>query len=892
MSFNSYTFNPGINETVYLPIDGRVNFFESTFKAGLTGGSLAVEKCYGKYGLKWKWSTFESTASAINALSSLQPIYPGTWASMQCTLSAGTMIPDLPGTYPKKWVAERPLSSSLFNPTFIECIGSNITWTLSSQNWSVQQIVPLSVSEKFNFELRLLDYGQQIYTTSIHQDTDFTLTAKLSVQCVDTISIPLTTETTEIIESYNFKTIAPPQLNIYTPNKFVLSGANVGFQNLFTNAYFITGLLIDFDDGKTLFLTGQKIKSDYFNTKYDILGFKNLKITAYTTYPAQEIYTVEYPNIIQVVDQYDVVSPSEYRTLTEPINLPYPKVPTVGSNDWAVEDNINSCFKEFYKNLEYLDSRSKAYNSTYSDYTGYLGPLPMVIGTTQYNPKWTWEDADCLNTYLGYDITWRKLLSADNPLDNGEFVPYGTWGDHICPITILSLDCTQRSSLTGIDCLQWSWKARKSNNVSDVFELVTWKDTKSSGKNIKQWKYDVCPSEDYVICEEGVWNVNIPGIDDFYNNFGETSIQPRCIYYSVASKNNKIYTNQKTQVKLLSSDYSATYYANRKSLDGLREFSDLKTIRLDSTDKMFVLDNILSQVAVFKYDRESRGDDWTLLANWGGIGSGLYKFSNPKDLHVDQYDTVWVVDSGNFSVKHYSNTGTWINTIKDDTFRNDGLLSVCVDSQSQVHILTTKEIRVYSYEGVFLFAYKFISNLSGTTPKRINTSYNREIIYYANDKQVLKFFRNGVFGGYIIDNKKNVFNIQDIYQDEYRNLLIATNDKILKYVDLMSQTQIRGNLPENYWSLNDILIHKEEYVQNWVYSKSFQRLWDNIETFRNSLYFDTSKCKSYVPPLYTKEEMIIGQNEIVTAAVINRVLEYLWENLNTLLDYFDPYCEE
>lgn len=892
MSFNSYTFNPGINEIVYLPIDGRINFFESTFKAGLTGGSLAVERCYGKYGVKWKWSTFESTASAINALSSLQPIYPSTWSSMQCTLSAGTLIVDTPGAYPKKWTAEKPLSSSLFNPSFIECVGSNITWTLSSQNWSVQQIVPLSVSEKFNFELRFLDYGQQIYTTSIHQNTNFTLTAKLSVQCIDTTSTPLTTESTEIVEAYNFTTIAPPQLNIYTPNKFILSGATVGFQNLFTSTNFITGLLIDFDDGKTLFLSGEKIKTYYFNTKYDILGFKTLKITAYTTYPAQQTYTVQYPNIIQVLDKYDTISPQEYRTANEPILLPHSEQPTIGSNDWVVEDNINVCFKEFYKNLEYLDSRSKTYNSTYSNYTGYLGPLPTVIGGTQYNPKWTWEDADCLNTYLDYDITWRKLLSADNPLDSGEFVSYGTWQDHICPVTIISFDCTQRSSLTGIDCLQWSWKARKSTNVSDVFEFVTWKDARSTGKNIKQWKYDICPSEDYIICEEGVWNVNIPGINDYYNDFGNTAIQPRCIYYSVATKNNKIYTNQKTQIKLLSSDYSATFYAKRKTLDGLREFSDLKTIRLDSNDKIFVLDNILSQVGVFKYDKESRGDDWTLMANWGGVGSGLYKFSNPKDLHVDQYDNVWVVDAGNFSVKHYSNTGTWIKTIQDDVFKNSAPLSVCVDSQSQIHVLTNKQIRVYSYEGNFLFAYNFSDKLSENSPRRINTSHNREIIYLATNKQVLKFFRNGVFSGYIINNKDKVFNIQDIYQDEYRNLLIATNDKILKYVDLMSQTQIRGSLPENYWTLNDILIHKEEYIQNWVYSKSFQRLWDNIEIFRNSLYFDNTKCKSYRPPLYGKDDMIIGQNEIVTSAVINRVLGYLWANLNTLLDYFDPYCEE
>ena len=108
----------------------------------------------------------------------------------------------------------------------------------------------------------------------------------------------------------------------------------------------------------------------------------------------------------------------------------------------------------------------------------------------------------------------------------------------------------------------------------------------------------------------------------------------------------------------------------------------------------------------------------------------------------------------------------------------------------------------------------------------------------------------------------------------------------------MTIKRLKGTLPSNYWSLDDILIHKEEYIQNWVYTKSFQRMWDNIEIFRNTLLFDSTTCKGYKPPVHGKEKMIIGQNEIVTSTVINRVLGYLWDNFNTLLDYFDPSCTE
>jgi hypothetical protein len=46
-----------------------------------------------------------------------------------------------------------------------------------------------------------------------------------------------------------------------------------------------------------------------------------------------------------------------------------------------------------------------------------------------------------------------------------------------------------------------------------------------------------------------------------------------------------------------------------------------------------------------------------------------------------------------------------------------------------------------------------------------------------------------------------------------------------------------------------------------------------------------------VAPTYLKEDLIIGQNEIVTNAVINRLAEQLWTNMQSLINYFDPDCE-
>ena len=121
-------------------------------------------------------------------------------------------------------------------------------------------------------------------------------------------------------------------------------------------------------------------------------------MTAFANYGSEESFTVTFPDIIQVLPEYDVVSPTEYRIASDPLVLPQKETPSVGSNDWAIEDNINICFKQFYNNLEYLNSRSKIYNETYSEFFGYLGALPTIVGNVSADPIWTWEDADCLNT--------------------------------------------------------------------------------------------------------------------------------------------------------------------------------------------------------------------------------------------------------------------------------------------------------------------------------------------------------------------------------------------------------------------------------------------------------------------------------------------------------------
>jgi len=900
MSTVPYKFTPGIDSTVYLPIDGSSVTYTATLDAGLTGPKT-IAPCYDKYGALWKWSTFErNSLTGVGGLSAQRAAvlntttgvtFPSSWASVASTAA-----------FPKKW---RNLNTTEFNNRTISkldyfyanayaCSALGIWWSLSSTNWLntkktapliVPQFIPITTSNSFNFKLKLKDYGTELYTGSVYDDIIITLNASVS-------GLGCNGQPGYLQDSFDILVVAPPKVKLYTPNKYVLTGTNVFIENLLTHSESIASLTANCDDNKIIVLKGKDVTNN-FSLKYDIPGYKTITITTefnkahYNHEPVTTVFT----DMINVLTHYDDVYEENYRTIfNSVIKLPYPTQPKVGSNDWVTADNINLCFNKFYKNLEYLDILGRTYNDTYTNYYGYLGVGSTITGnTTAYSP-WTWEDVNCLVTELPYTVTWADLLSSsDNITPSGYYVTINnaTWKSQKRVIIISD------PSATGKYCISWNWRSRK---IENTIVPLTWKQTKEGNQYQKQWRYEPCEAAagtNVSICDEGVWNVNIPGIDTYYQPTSLPYTQTRCLYSSIVSKNNILYVSQKKQLNVISPNYTASLTAIRNTSDDVIEFSNIKDVCIDSQDKIYILDSNLSQIFVYNTNITNLKEA-PLYTSWGGVGgaNSNTKFSYPNDLHIDQLDNVWVCDTGNSVIKQYTNTGSWLNTIKDDVFSISPPLSLAVDSKSQLHVLTKNGVRVYTYTGELLFTYSFNEYIDTDTPLKLTSSYNREIIYISTKTKLLKFFRNGIFNGYIIQSKNYINNITNMYHDEFRNLLVTVNDRVYLYNDLMTLKHLKGTLPNDYWSFNDIAIHENEYIQNWVYTKSFQRLWDNIETFRNTLYYENNFCKSYSAPVYDKSKMIIGQNEIVTSTVINRVLGYLWDNFYSLVKYFDKSCKE
>ena len=340
-------------------------------------------------------------------------------------------------------------------------------------------------------------------------------------------------------------------------------------------------------------------------------------------------------------------------------------------------------------------------------------------------------------------------------------------------------------------------------------------------------------------------------------------------------------------------DYEASKIDGVFLIDDYLPFQNIVAASYLEENMVAVLDQDIPRVAIYKANKKSRELDQ--VETWGIFGqrntSGMNK---PTDVHLDSLGRVFVCDNGNKCIKKYSTQGKLLLTIYIAEFEEHPPTSVCVDSDNNVHCLSNDRVYLFNEEGTLLKQYKGPDDVYDV--RKITTSFNREAIYMSFKRGIAKFFKSGLFSYQVIKDircadESYIEEFDQMSQDKARNIYVTCQDKILKIPDLQKIIETKAKLGDQFWSLSDLLINKEEFIQPWVYLKSFHRLWDNIEILRNSLFYDAQGCKGFNEPAYKKEDLVIGQNELVTNSVINRLSEQLWKNLSTIIKFFDPNCK-
>ncbi len=610
----------------------------------------------------------------------------------------------------------------------------------------------------------------------------------------------------------------------------------------------------------------------------------------------------------------------------------YPVLPLIYNSNYYITtgaiakyENLIQCFSAI-QSIEWTDHNNKLIFNTCAPYiTSYNG-----VGGYGISLK---------NNYL-YSDTLQSLYRTFDNMSTvlNEYTPHNSNYSRVIGVTNLEFPYNKQSCQMPPN----EWVVRDTFNSS----IIKLHNNLEYLKNMSK-AYDIPPT-DYIgwygstyynnNVERTRWFTKAPHNNYAYNkpiyaiNYDFNDIQ------DVYTRNNYMYISDGTSVHIVSSDAQGTQMSIRNYKTIGDDFTCVRSIQLDSEGRIYLLDsynsnnNIGSKNRIVVYNFNTANLQWTMLYEWGGLGGAgaKTKFNNPSDMYIDEKDTIWVADTNNNCIKHYTRTGSWLNTLVSGYI--DKPMSVTIYDDN-IYILTSNSIVKFSSEFEYISTYNIPSGAL-----KIEKSQDGGFLYITYTDKILKTNLIGELVGTIAENDFSDYNkhYRSCFHDEYRNLYILNQNHILKYVDLLSIVSIVLEKEAEVWELNQLLVGKNEYIQDWVINRCVQRLWDNIEIFRCSLLgkfgYKTIKTVTSttitsaidIPPdfpyctedwLYdysrnitidteteyqkpvvrtftsdeykilphTKESIYVGLNEINSADVYNRLFNKLYECEETIL---------
>lgn len=406
----SYRFYPGTDSSnVFLPADGNLASFTASIAVGFNGPQTVLP-CFDKYGINWQWSAFTGCNTNPSSFNNA----PSSWST---TASAGT--------YPRRWYKEcnttyDNCSAGTFNTTPVGCIGSVAYWSLSTADWQniSTSLTPLT-GDTFNYKLNFANpYNKVARTFSPAKATPMLVTVTETITCqISATPFDWKPKVTTVNAASALNILGTPVLRLYTPNKYMLTGTDVKFENIIQNAGFLTDLTVIYGSEDLEYLTGSNVTNNLVH-RYTTTGLKSITLSGNVSYGGSLIKT--FPNIVNIVNSYDEIDEERFITQDTPLIPPYITKPLIAPNDNAVANNINDIISKIYDNLSYLEKRGKVYPNKTSESYGWLGvpQLPELPQITGY----TWQDfyrIDCLEA----DITWNDLACVGPSSDIPVYVP-------------------------------------------------------------------------------------------------------------------------------------------------------------------------------------------------------------------------------------------------------------------------------------------------------------------------------------------------------------------------------------------------------------------------------------------------------------------------------------
>jgi hypothetical protein len=356
------------------------------------------------------------------------------------------------------------------------------------------------------------------------------------------------------------------------------------------------------------------------------------------------------------------------------------------------------------------------------------------------------------------------------------------------------------------------------------------------------------------------------------------------------------------RISVYNFDLLSQSISTRLNVIGEDLFVEIAAIDTDSAGNLYVIDKGANAIYQYKVNYNSAGDlVFTKKISGLGNASRPYRFNTPVDIHISRNDRIYIVDQKNDTIKVYNNKLGYLFNIsyKDWVLQND-IISVSTDASENVYVLRkTGAIYVFNSAGKFVTVFNNINNpFNGTPVKILCNKIDDGITYIVYETHISKITNSGHYLGYFRPLHHPYINKLTAVTQYGRNIIVADQSVIYNNVDFISLKSIINDFDSVEWKEEDILIDDAELVQDWVYNVAFGRIKDNLELYSKNIHSKyvftvnvDGEVLSNLIPMPTNElptldftQSVIGQNELVFADVINRVIKQIYQNQQAILE--------
>lgn len=365
---------------------------------------------------------------------------------------------------------------------------------------------------------------------------------------------------------------------------------------------------------------------------------------------------------------------------------------------------------------------------------------------------------------------------------------------------------------------------------------------------------------------------------------------------------------------------SATYVTTNSQL----QFGNITSIKIADT-YLFVLDSVNSSLYRYNISGLLSNDVFAsqLIVDKiiGGTGSfqDRYEFSSPSSMCI-YGKHIYVLDAGNYTVKVYDFDFNFIAAyqLKQDLLNTSPTDIIC-DTDTGEFIIVTATGLIFKYSNTFDFIEKHsmvlnIPEYASIQNVFVSKSF-KNVYYIVTAANIYKLYMSkpgdiiGKFSLYRFNNTldgETFLTAESVSTGDADFVFIFSNGnyrtKVLLAVDTPNLVSVLTDDNFDVYSLDDIKCSPGEYVQTWVITKAIMKLLlnhlrlkdkikgrftgvydkNNNPLLAGTLYFllDDLDLTSYdITP-----EHVLGNNEALTSAAVNRGLEKIYNIQTAILE--------